>query len=203
MRLTENLILMRNMEKYNLLSEEKKKKYDYINYMDYMELRPRVIKRKRKYPEKGDIFVISPFDGVYFFGIVLNNYIKHSDCYNALSVLIFKDYTTDINNVEYTPDFDNAFFGPHIVTTLYWTNGYFYTVGKSEIPDNLDYGFMDSRNIWHNNFTKLTEEFEFVNEFGKPIDHIPKNFGIYGLTTDIGVTMTIRMELLFDDSILG
>lgn len=200
MKFGENILAKKYREKYNALSEEKKKEWDAVADMHYKELLPRVIKRKRKYPEKGDVFVVSPFDGVYFFGIVVNTNIRYSDCNDGLVVMIFKDYTNDISNIEFTPNFNNLFMEPSIVTQGYWTRGYFYTVDKAEIPSDLDYGFLERHPIIRDD--KIVHEYKFVNEHGRPIDHEPYYLGCYGLTTDLGITMYIRKELIFDESIL-
>ncbi len=201
MECNENILAKKYNEKYNALSEEKKKECDALDDMHYKELLPRVIKRKRKYPEKGDVFVVSPFDGVYFFGMVINNHVRYSNCDDCIVVMIFKDHTNDISNIEFTPNFDNLIIKPSIVAQGHWTRGYFYNVSKAEVPDDLDYGFFDQRFVIRDG--ERVDIYRFLNEYGKPLDHEPKYLGFYGLTSDIGITHPMRRELIFDDSILG
>ena len=49
-----------------------------------------VIKRKKIYPEIGDIFTINPKDNIYFKGIVINNHIDNMNGEDLLLILIFK-----------------------------------------------------------------------------------------------------------------
>ena len=99
---------------------------------NYYQLK--TIKRKRSEINKGDVFVLSPREGIYFYGKVLDAKIKHpirreysSDLY---VVFIFKCKTKNISIDDFKPNYNELLIGPVIVDKGYWTLGLFYTVGN-------------------------------------------------------------------------
>lgn len=190
MEVKENLLAQRRKNRYNELPESKKKEYDDLRKKPYKDIQLKVIKRKRKYPEKGDVFILSPRENMYFFGLVVNNHVTNNQGEDWIVIMIFKSRAKNLNDTKFIPNFNNLLIEPCIISKLYWTCGYFYTVSNIKVPQNIDYGFYDiNKNI-------------FVNEYNSKLDHEPKMLGIYGITTSIGVTMNINREFIFDESLL-
>jgi hypothetical protein len=132
------------------------------------------IKRSRKKPNVGDVFVIQPRDSVYFYGKVIKTDIDFQGfSVNASTILVYKEATNELK----LPDSLNAnelLIPPSIVNSRGWTMGYFYTLGNIELTEeeiNLDYGFKDSRR----------ETGWYRTEEGELLDQKPLIIGTYGL----------------------
>ncbi len=187
----ENMLANAWKERYNSLSDEIKKRLDED---DYKQLE--IIKRKRKEINEGDVFILSPEKGIYFYGKVLKAKINNK--YNSFIrgeylVFIFKCKTKNISIEDFKPDYNELLIQPAIVGKEYWTQGLFYTIGNiplTEEEKNLDYGFYSVINGM------------FYKENGVLIKKKPKIYGCYGITTDIGISMYIRKELIIDPSLL-
>lgn len=157
-----------------------------------------VLKRSRREVKDGDIFVLSPIEGTYFYGKVLMANIKNP-MYNGYHVIFIfrnKSDSKDINN--YIADYDNILCGPVIVEGGYWRLGYFETIGNiplTEEEKNLDYGFlkMDHQNRWG----------VFKNANDEILDHFPKFYDLYGVATHIAIYWEIKREAIIDPNLLG
>ncbi|ABP66781.1 hypothetical protein Csac_1176 [Caldicellulosiruptor saccharolyticus DSM 8903] len=88
--------------------------------------------------------------------------------------------------------YNNLLIEPAIVTRWYWTSGRFYNVGHEEITEEekrLDYGFYESgRDL-------------FRKEDGTILKKEPKIWGVYGITTYIGIAYKVQRELVIDPSL--
>ena len=85
-----NIISNRWKERCEKLPDEIKEKLNELDNSDVSDYQLQVIKRKRVYPEIGDIFKVNPRDDIYFYGVVLNNHIHNINGDDLLLVLIFK-----------------------------------------------------------------------------------------------------------------
>lgn len=65
------------MELYNTQTTEIRGKLDELRNMNPNEYQLKVIRRKRNVPRDGNIFVLSPQVGIYFYGKVLKANIQH------------------------------------------------------------------------------------------------------------------------------
>lgn len=150
------------------------------------------IKRKRIYPQRGDVFLVSTIEGLYFYGLVLNGDVRYiPDEGGIISVIFFKNHTREKNMDNFKLDYDNIMTEPMIVVRNYWTSGYFYNVGRVELqPGEPDCGFY--RGFHH----------MLLNDCGEELDHVPRYFGSYGLKSLVGVARVIQRELIVDSSIL-
>lgn len=72
--INDNIISNRWRERYLKQSDEVKAKLDKLDNSAPSEYQLQIIKRKRIYPEIGDIFKINPTDDIIFKGVVLNNH---------------------------------------------------------------------------------------------------------------------------------
>ena len=150
-----------------------------------------VIKRKRVVPQTGDVFLASPVKGIYFYGIVLNDHPNDIFGGDLFVIILFKTKTKEQTMNNFKLDFDNILTAPRIVGKEYWTRGYFYNIGKTDLNvDNIDYGFYD------------VIDRRYYDEYEEELDHIPRYLGIFGAATIIGVAYDIWVELIIDSSLL-
>lgn len=85
-----NIISKRWEERYAKLSKEVKEKLEIFDNLDISEYQLQVIKRKRIYPEKGDVFQIKPAKNIDLYGIVINNHINNINGEDLILIMIFK-----------------------------------------------------------------------------------------------------------------
>ncbi|MBA2853958.1 hypothetical protein HNP89_001936 [Methanococcus maripaludis] len=133
-----------------------------------------LIKRSRKKPVVGDIFVIQPRKSVYFYGKVIevNDHFRTFDA-ELYVILIYKDKSSKLEMTDNLSP-DNILVPPMIVNRKGWTSGYFYTVENTELTEeekNLDYGFKYI----------ITDCFMFHKATGEKLDHEPLILGTYGI----------------------
>ena len=75
--INDNIITNRWEARYEKLSDDKKKKIDDLYNAEAAEYQLQVIKRKRTYPEIGDLFKINPKNEIFLYGVVINNHINN------------------------------------------------------------------------------------------------------------------------------
>ncbi|MCX7569509.1 immunity 26/phosphotriesterase HocA family protein [Tumebacillus sp. DT12] len=134
------------------------------------------IKMSRKKPEPGDVFVVQPREGLYFYGKVIQEVALEIDI-GSRCMLVFL-YRTCSEQMELPDELDpdNLLIPPFIVTGYPWSSGYFYTVGNlgvTQKDDSLDYGF----------FNALKVEKRYKDAKGNPLSHVPKIRVPYGIYT--------------------
>ena len=143
-----NIISNRWKERCEKLPDEIKEKLNELDNSDVSDYQLQVIKRKRVYPEIGDIFKVNPRDDIYFYGVVLNNHIHNINGDDLLLVLIFKQNVDIKGSISNGVKEDDLLLPPQIVGKEYWTRGYFYNVEHyDKILNVKDYGFY-SIGIW-------------------------------------------------------
>lgn len=195
--INKNPISSRWKERYAKQSYEVQMKLDSLKKMKPRDYQLKVIKRSKSKPIDGDIFVLSPREGVYFYGKVLNSDIQHiaeeTFIHRKCMVYIFKSKSSEISMDEFVSDFSNLLINPIIVDLSYWTKGYFYTIGNEEISEeekSLDYGFYKIGNG------------KLYKEDGKELSDVPQILGTYGIASITGVASLIEKELIIDPDIL-
>ena len=146
----ENIISLGWKKRYESQAEEIKRELDDLSeaFDDYKVFKEKyqlkVIKRTRKLAKKGDIFVFSPREGIYFYGLVVKDDVKSDSEYNWYVIMLFKSKTNSLNDINFIPYYNDLLLPPLIVTRLYWTKGFFYNVGHlDEVNYNISYGFYD------------------------------------------------------------
>ena len=85
-----NIISRRWKERYAELSEDKKNKIVRLDNSKPSEYQLRVIKRKRTYPDIGDLFMIKPNEELTLYGAVVNNHIN--SIMDKDNFIIFPEY---------------------------------------------------------------------------------------------------------------
>jgi len=200
-RLSDNIITQANKKRYAEATDEQRKKIDALkNSYESNTSRPdalhindiqlRVLKRKRKYPEIGDIFRLMPPNNTYLYGIVINNHVKGIGITEAIVVMIFETKEKLLEACGRTISPDDLFIPPLILTKLYWTKGYFETIDRIEdFHCDADYGFYRAF------------EDVFVTENDIPIDHRPQIFDSAGICTYIGVASIVYREMVYRNMI--
>jgi hypothetical protein len=186
-------------EQYNTQPQEIREKLDKLRNINPNEFQLKVIKGKRTVLMDGDIFVLSPQDGIYFYGKVMKANIQHisGDAFiNGQNlVFIFKCKSKEATMENYEPDYDNLLIEPSIVGKSYWTSGYFYTIGNeaiSEVEKNLDYGF----------YKTYSSKVVYYKENGVEMDHQPLLLGPCSIKTITGIAYYVTRELILNPSLL-
>lgn len=179
-------------QRYEEQSEETKKKLDELEQKDFKEYQLKIIKRKKTYPRKGDVFLIEPVEGIFFWGIVINNHICNINGEDLLVVMIFKERVYDTKHCKWQVNTRNLLIEPCIVGKEYWTKGFFYTVDNIIVEKKeLSYGFYC---IFEN---------KYYDEWGKELEYVPDLIGTYGVLTISGIAYKINVELIIDKTLLS
>lgn len=177
-----NILSKRWEERYEKLSDEVKEKLDNL---DVSDCQLQVIKRKRIYPEIGDIFKVNPKEDLFYYGLVVNNHINNINGEELLTILIFKEGVDIKESISRGVDLDELLIPPPIVGKEYWTRGYFYNVEHYNEKINVDnYGFYS------------IGKGKYFDEYGNEIAHEPQLLGTYGVATIIGIARKINQELI-------
>ena len=183
--LVNNIRANRWRARYNALPEDIKKKLDVLADTQFKEYQLQVIKRKRIYPEIGDIFQIRPCDNIEYYGIVVNNHINNTNGNDLLVIFIFKSGIDIEQSIKNGVKKEDLLIDPEIVGKEYWTRGYFYNVGHTEIKEN-EYGFY------------RIGKCKFVDEYGNDIYKEPYLLGTYGVATISGIAYGINKEMIIN-----
>lgn len=181
--LTDNIRANKWRTRYNALPEETKKKLDALADSQFKEYQLQVIKRKRIYPEIGDIFQIHPRENVDYYGIVVNNHVNNNNGDDLIVIFIFKAEVDIENAVKTGVKREDLLIDPEIVGKEYWTRGYFFNVGHTEIKENK-YGFYS------------IGKRKFFDEYGNEINKEPYLLGTYGVATISGIAYGINKEMI-------
>lgn len=180
-----NIIANRWKERYEKLSDGKKNKLEVLSKAEISEYQLQVIKRKRIYPKKGDIFEIKPKGNILLHGMVINNHINNINGDDLLLVLIFKEHVDVRRCVIKGIKSDDLLIPPQIVGKEYWARGYFCNVDGYDDTIRIDnYGFY------------YIGKHKFCDEYGNEMKEEPELLGIYGVATIIGVAKKINQELI-------
>lgn len=181
--LTDNIRANKWRTRYNALPEETKKKLDALADSQFKEYQLQVIKRKKIYPEIGDIFQIHPRENVDYYGIVVNNHVNNNNGDDLIVIFIFKAEVDIENAVKTGVKREDLLIDPEIVGKEYWTRGYFFNVGHTEIKENK-YGFYS------------IGKRKFFDEYGNDINKEPYLLGTYGVATISGIAYGINKEMI-------
>ena len=76
--------------KYEQCSQAVRDKLDKLDEMYINEYQLQVIKRKRIYPDIGDIFKICPRENIECYGIVVNNHVNNKNGDDFIVIFVFK-----------------------------------------------------------------------------------------------------------------
>jgi hypothetical protein len=112
------------------------------------------IKAQRKPPQVGDVFLVQPFEDIYFFGKVFNENLFSNSVYSnmydeCIAVFIFGKCIKSKNIPEYFDcNLGLPLVGPMIISKRYnWSSGFLHTIGNVEFTaqeKSIDYGFEET-----------------------------------------------------------
>lgn len=183
MDINNNIRANRWRERYGKLPDDIKAKLDALADADFREYQLKVIKRKRIYPEIGDIFKICPCEDVEYYGIAVNNHVNNNNGEDLIVVLIFKSEIDVQQCVANGIKKEDLLLDPEIVGKEYWTRGYFFNIDHSKISiDNYGFYSIGRR--------------KFVDEYGNDIHEEPYLLGTYGVATISGIAYGINKEMI-------
>ena len=198
----ENIVLSRVKEREAGLPEDVQQRLaEYRKHRAFTD-ELLLIKRKRPKLERGDVFVVQPKEGLYFYGRVLNTGVStrfrgYGGGYkldDALVVCVYRCKTTRLTLDDFRPSYDRLLADPHLVIDNVFSSWYFYKLGNvpisAEEEAELDYGFHDinSRTI--------------VDEYGEDMEHMPRFLRSMGLGSFGAVACDMRFEFIIDHSLL-
>ncbi|MGL4606422.1 MAG: Imm26 family immunity protein, partial [Eubacteriaceae bacterium] len=177
----------------NRQSKEVQKELDLFDEKNMNEFLLRRIKGSRSImPQKGDVFIVSPKEGLYFYGAVVSdrfNLDLYEGC-ELFTAVIFKEKAKYIGAKDYSLNFNNIMFPPFIVDLFYWRRGLFYNIGdKITIPEDFNYGFFD------------VIDYKYCDEYENEIDFTPTHCSVSGVKTIYGVGYEIHREAIFDKTL--
>ena len=171
--------------RYSKLTDEKKKKIDELQDMLISEYQLKVIKRKRVYPEIGDIFKINPKADILYYGVVINNHIKNKNGDDLVLILIFNNDEDIHKKLERHIAKDDLLISPSVVGKEYWTLGYFYNIEHTDKKVEIDtFGFYDIFDgFWY-------------NEYEQKLDSEPAIKSMGGVKTISGIAYEMNIEMI-------
>lgn len=180
-----NIIANRWKQRYAEQPIDIKEKLDKLDDARIEEYQLQVIKRKRIYPQIGDLFKINPKDDIILYGVVINNHINNINGEDLLLVLIFKNGEDIKAILRDGVKNEHLLIPPQIVGKEYWTRGYFYNIDCVDNVNNVEsYGFYS------------IGKGKFLDEYGNELMEEPQLLGTYGVATISGVARKIKQELI-------
>lgn len=134
------------------------------------------MKKSRKKPQEGDVFVLQPIEGVFYFGKVIQTYIKSVDSFvNGMTLIYVYQYSSDSKEIPDALENEELLIPPVVVNHQPWIRGYFETIGNggvSEQERNVDFAFWD---VLRGKYVDITSGQEIV------LKREPKYRSIFGL----------------------
>ena len=131
------------------------------------------MKKSRKNPTLGDVFVLQVDEDIYYYGKVVMEAIDCPDRFmKGMWMISIYDYGSNSKEIPDNLSEYELLIAPIVVNKQPWVKGYFQTIGKMEVTDkelSIDYGF------WN------VLKDEYVDLQGNKLDRIPKYVAIYGL----------------------
>ncbi len=193
-KMFENVVAKEFEERYNSLTLEKQKKIDEMIPSKVQLIK---IKRYKEEIKEGDVFILQPREGIYFFGKVINANIKHLNNDGFINgnnlVYIYKCKSKKTNIEDFKPNINELLIKPVIIHESYWRKGLLYTIGNEKVTQeekDLDYGFYS------------TKDGKFYKDNGEEVLKIPTIKCLKGITTIIGIGSDVEQELIINPDIL-
>ncbi|MUT68351.1 immunity 26/phosphotriesterase HocA family protein [Paenibacillus sp. NEAU-GSW1] len=135
------------------------------------------MKKSRKKPLEGDVFVIQPMENHYYFGKVIKTNIQGKNLnFQGMNLIFIYNILSHNKEIPRNIDEYELLFAPTVVNFQGWLKGYFETVGNQPISikeSNIDFGFFDD----YETHDKL------YNLEGERISHKPKYLDFVGLAS--------------------
>lgn len=180
-----NIIANRWKQRYAEQPIDIREKLDKLSEAKIEEYQLQVVKRRRIYPQIGDLFKVNPKADIILYGVVINNHINNINGEDLLLVLIFKEKVNIKKILCDGVKNEHLMIPPQIVGKEYWTRGYFYNIDYVDNANKVkEYGFYS------------VGKGKFFDEYGNELAYEPQLLGIYGVATISGVAKKINQELI-------
>src|SRR5690606_22860027 len=105
------------------------------------------MKKSRKPPVEGDVFVIQPKENNFYFGKVIKTKIESTNqAFTGMNLIYLYNCLSHAKEIPANLDEHELLFAPTVVNFQGWLKGYFETVGNQPVTDKescVDYGFFD------------------------------------------------------------
>jgi len=138
-----------------------------------MEKRLLVIKKSSKEPETGDLFVVQPKEGIYYYGKVIKARVESKDLsFKGWYLVFLYDFCASRKNSNINLDGTPLLIAPLVINKRLWTMGYFETIGKLPVTKydlSIDFGFWD---VLRKKYYDLQ---------GNEMSHKPQYSSVFGL----------------------
>ena len=130
------------------------------------------LKKSKKRPKEGDIFVLNPRKEVFCFGKVIMTNVESRDSFvNGMNLIFIYDYFSVDGSIPDNIESYNILL-VEVVNNQLWIKGFAENIAYSEVTEkeiNADYAFWDMLKN------------EYVDIKGNTVNVIPKIKGTYGL----------------------
>ncbi|WP_138754242.1 Imm26 family immunity protein [Paenibacillus sinopodophylli] len=157
-----------------------------------------VLKKSRKKPQEGDVFLIQPLRDTYYYGkVIKTNIVSTNPFLNGWNLIyLYRESVVIRDNHFYDLlDTHNLLLPPIVTNHKGWYDGYFETVGFERISSeekNLSYGFID----------KSKDKNKIRNEEGLELHSRPEHISGYGLVSYGGIGRAIHRLLNDEDHLM-
>ena len=105
------------------------------------------MKKSKKKPQEGDVFVLQPIEGVFYFGKVIQTNLKSEDSFiNGMTLIYVYRFFSNAKEIPDALENEELLIPPVVVNHQPWIRGYFETIGNvgvSEKERNVDFAFWD------------------------------------------------------------
>ncbi|MWC27055.1 immunity 26/phosphotriesterase HocA family protein [Paenibacillus sp. MMS18-CY102] len=135
------------------------------------------MKKSRKRPVAGDVFVIQPKESHFYFGKVIQTNIQGKNLnFVGMNLIYMYNCLSHRKEIPTNLDEHELMFAPTVVNFQGWLKGYFEKVGNQPVTvkeQNVDYGFFDD----------FETQDKFYNLAGEELNHRPQYARFDGLAS--------------------
>lgn len=133
------------------------------------------MKKTAKKPKEGDVFVLQPSKGIFYFGKVIETEVKSIDSFvNGMTLIYIYQYWSYEKIIPQELDNKKFLIAPAVVNCQPWRKGYFETIGNIKVSQNEKNAELAFRNVLKDKYVDIS---------GKEIENKPLICGIYGLAS--------------------
>lgn len=177
--------------RYGSLDKKTQEELEELELKEGKDKQLLVIEKNTSFPETGEICLVSPMKGKYFYGIVLNSNLDTWWGDEMISLVVLKNMTKEliIKSIEISSE--NILVGPFIIEKETWYKGYFYSNGKKiKNLDDFNYGF----------YSKHIKS--YVDEYEEELSEEPQIVGEFNVFYPEEIGYQIQRELIIDKTLL-
>lgn len=190
-----HVILPKNINSVEGLSEYKKKSLDQINQSLELYDFCHFFEKVEATPKEGDIFVVQVVQGKYVYGKVISTNTELFDDYNKLQsefvVVLYRDVSDSPSLPDYSLDLDNLLLKPFLQTRYFFNSGYakiITNVPLTKEEKEMNIGFEIGC--------------KFLDMQGNVLKEEPKYKGVLRIA-GLGIAYDVARILTIDDTVIG